>query len=206
MPKRTTRRQRERQQHVRRILDVAESIFAAKGFFRATMRQIASKAEFALGTIYSYFQNKRGLYVKVIETKIDDFVTSVLREMQSEPSARGQVEKFIHAKMSFLRGNLSFLRLYLGEVDVPRFGADAILPRKVGERYDSMLHALTETIQRGIREGLFKPMDSKAMARALDGLTNAFAVGWLGGETDRPIDVELGVATELFLHGVSVSD
>ena len=126
----TTRRKREHQQHIKYILDAAESTFAEEGFFRTTMRQIALKAEFALGTIYSYFGSKRQLYEKVIEAKVNELVSLATKEMADVPSVQGRVEKFIHAKMTFLCENLSFFRLYLAEVDVPRPDVDHILSKK----------------------------------------------------------------------------
>lgn len=205
MAKYIPRRERERREHIRHILDVAESIFAEQGFFRTTMRQIALKAEFALGTIYSYFGSKKQLYGKVIETKVDELVAFVTKEMADAPSNQGQVEKFIQAKMTFLHKNLPFLRLYLAEVDVPRLDIDHILPRKVREKYDSMLSDLTGVIWRGIREGLFKPMDAKVVARALDGLTNALAFSWIcSGEATPRIETDMIIATELFFHGVAI--
>jgi len=156
-----TRRKREREQHIKHILDTAESIFAEQGFFQTTMRQIALKAEFALGTIYSYFGSKKRLYGKVVETKVDKLVAFVTREMADAPSVRGQVEKFIQAKMTFLHKNLPFLRLYLAEVDVPRLDLSHILPKKVRDKYDSMLSVLTGVVWRGMQESLFKPMDAE---------------------------------------------
>ena len=196
-----TRRERERQQHIRDILNVAESVFAKEGFSGATMRQIALKAEFALGTIYSYFGSKKQLYRKVIETKVNELVNFVTEEMADAPTTQGQVEKFIHAKMTFLCKNLPFLRLYLAEVDVPRLDLSHILPGKVREKYDSMLCDLTDVIWRGIREGLFKPMDAGVIVKAIDGLTNAFALSWLGSEEPVSIEDDMHTVTELFLHG-----
>jgi len=205
MFKPTPRRKREHEQHIRHILDVAESIFAKKGFWGATMRQIALKAEFALGTLYSYFGSKKQLYGKVIETKVNELVNSVVREMADAQSAQGQVEKFIHAKMAFLRKNLAFLRLYLAEVDVPRIDLGHILPKKVREKYDSMLCGLTDVIWRGIREGLFKPMDARVIVKALDGLTNALALSWLdSAEAHHSIKTDMKTVTELFLHGAVI--
>jgi hypothetical protein len=40
MLKPTPRREQERQQHIKHILDVAESIFAEQGFFRATRQSL----------------------------------------------------------------------------------------------------------------------------------------------------------------------
>ena len=204
MLKLTPRRKREHEQHIRHILDVAESVFAEQGFFRTTMRQIALKAEFALGTIYSYFGSKKQLYGKGIETKVNELVAFVTKEMADAPSVRGQVEKFIQAKMTFLHKNLPFLRLYLAEVDVPRLDIDHMLPKKVREKYDSILSDLTGVIWRGIQEGLFKPMDAKVVVKALDGLTNALAFSWLcSGEENPRIETEISIATEMFFHGAA---
>ncbi len=200
-----TRRKREHQQHIKYILDVAESTFAEEGFFRTTMRQIALKAEFALGTIYSYFGSKRQLYEKVIETKVNELVSLVTREMADVPSVQDRVKKFIHAKMTFLCENRSFFRLYLAELDVSRPDVDHILPKKVRDKYDSMLCDLTDVIWRGIREGLFKPMDAKVIAKTLDGLTNALALSWLGSaKASRSIKADTNAVTELFLHGALI--
>jgi len=203
MLKLSPRRKRERQQHIRHILDVAESIFAEQGFFRTTMRQIALKAEFALGTIYSYFGSKKQLFGKVIETKVDELVAFVTKEMADVPSVRGQTEKFIQAKMTFLHKNLPFFRLYLAEVDVPRLNAEHILPQKLRDKYDSMLRTLTDTIRQGTRQGIFKPMDAEILARTLDSLTNVFAFSYLGSKTHLSTEADMRIVTELFLHGAA---
>jgi len=205
MFKQAPRREREHQQHIKHILDAAESIFAEQGFFQTTMRQIADKAEFALGTIYSYFGSKKQLYGKVIETKVDELVAFVTREMADAPSVQDQVENFIQAKMTFLDKNLPFLRLYLAEVDVPRLDINNILPKKVREKYDSMLCVLTDLIWRGIQKGLFKPMDARVIVKAVDGLTNALALSRLNSaEAHLSLEADMRDVTELFLHGAVV--
>jgi len=204
MPQLNTRRQREHEQHIRYILDAAESTFAEHGFFRATMRQIARKAEFALGTIYSYFGSKKQLYRKVVETKVNELVNFVTRKMEDAPSVQGQVENFIHAKMTFLQENLSFLRLYLTEVNAHQLGLSHILPTKVREKYDSMLNNLTSVIQQGIEKGLFKPTDARVIVKAIDGLINTLALSRLdSAQAHRSIKTDMKMVTELFLHGTA---
>jgi len=206
MTKYIPRREREHQEHIQHILDAAESIFAEQGFFRATMRQIALKAEFALGTIYSYFGSKKQLYGKVIETKVNELVKFVAEEMAKVQSTQDQVGKFIQAKMTFVHKNLSFFRLYLTEVDVPQLDVNYTMPKKVREEYDSMLCNLRGVIQRGIKENLFKPMDAKVVVKVVDGLTNAFALSWLGStEAHISLEADMRDVTELFLRGALVS-
>ncbi len=199
-----TRRERERQQHISHILGVAEGMFAEKGFFRTTMRQIARKAEFALGTIYAYFRSKRRLYEKVIEAKTVGLVDFVIQEMASRSSPRDQIEKFIESKMAFLHRNRSFLRMYVAELDAPRLDSGQVVPKAARESYDSLLHHLTKAIRLGIKEGSLKSMNPEVLARAIDGLTTAVAVSWLRLETWPPVEAETRVATELFLRGAAV--
>jgi AcrR family transcriptional regulator len=49
-----------------RILSIAESHFKEFGFDKTDMREIASEAKIAVGTIYLHYQNKEVLFLRVI--------------------------------------------------------------------------------------------------------------------------------------------
>ena len=51
----------------RHILDAATREFAAKGFDRATIRDVARRAGVADGTIYNYFPNKAALLLGILD-------------------------------------------------------------------------------------------------------------------------------------------
>jgi AcrR family transcriptional regulator len=50
----------------KQILDAAASMFAEKGFHRATTRDIANRAGVAEGTIYNYFDSKNDLLIGIM--------------------------------------------------------------------------------------------------------------------------------------------
>lgn len=50
-----------------RILEGAARVFAAKGFHKATTKEIARAAGVAEGTIYNYFKNKRAILFALVE-------------------------------------------------------------------------------------------------------------------------------------------
>ncbi|MCD6393637.1 MAG: hypothetical protein J7M40_09020, partial [Planctomycetes bacterium] len=109
------------------------------------------------------------------------------------------------AKMTFLHKNLPFLRLYLAEMDVPRLDINHILSKKVRDKYDSILCVLTGAVWRGMQEGLFKPMDARVIVKAIDGLTNALALSWLGSaEAHLSLETDIRDVTELFLRGALI--
>ena len=68
MSDKKTEERRERRATARRnqILDAAAEVFAAKGFARATTKEIADKADVSEGTIYNYFQAKEDLLIDIV--------------------------------------------------------------------------------------------------------------------------------------------
>ena len=73
MSAKLTRRERERQRYRREILTVALNLFSRKGFEKTTMAQIAEQAEFAVGTLYKFFEDKETLYRALILDTMRDF-------------------------------------------------------------------------------------------------------------------------------------
>ena len=59
-------RERERQAHIDEILTAAEASFLEHGFHNATMEDIARRADFAVGSIYTFFKNKEDLVNNVL--------------------------------------------------------------------------------------------------------------------------------------------
>ena len=61
------RKEREKKERRRMIIDAAEKVFFSKGFESATMDEIAEKAELSKGTLYLYFQSKESIYTAITE-------------------------------------------------------------------------------------------------------------------------------------------
>ena len=88
---------------------------------------------------------------------------------------------------------------------MPKLDINHILPKRAREKYDSMLLNLKAVIGRGIEEGLFKPMDVRVIVEAIDGLTNALALSWLGsGQAHLSLEADIRNVTELFLNGALI--
>lgn len=59
------RKEREKLKRSNDILDAAEKVFFERGFVRATMDEVAARAELSKGTIYLYFKSKELLYLGI---------------------------------------------------------------------------------------------------------------------------------------------
>ncbi len=62
----TERKEKEKQIRRNDIIDAAERTIAAKGYYLATMDDIAKESEFSKRTVYIYFNSKEQLYFEIM--------------------------------------------------------------------------------------------------------------------------------------------
>ena len=196
------RRERERQEHVKHILDVAGEMFAKRGFFKVTMKEIAERAEFALGTLYGFFKGKQNLYQQVIEQKVDELVMSISNAIARETLPVHIVERFIEAKLRFFFENLDFVRLYFVEMHGPPLYGERALSFALQEKYRALLDKVSDVFDRGMSDGTFAEVPSKTLATALDGQTTAFVFSWLREISPQAPEMEIKAAKRIFLSGI----
>ncbi len=75
----TERREREREEIRRKILDAARELFATEGYDKVTMRGIADAIEYSPTTIYLHFEDKAALMLAVCEGGFVEFGASLER-------------------------------------------------------------------------------------------------------------------------------
>ena len=71
----TERRERERVEVRRKILDAARDLFAREGYERVTMRRIADAIEYSATTIYNHFEDKDALLNSLCEDEFGRLLT-----------------------------------------------------------------------------------------------------------------------------------
>lgn len=74
----------------RAMLRAAQSVFAEKGYARATLDEVAERAEFGKGTLYNYFENgKEGLLFAIFDEVYDD-LHAMIRSAFGDDAPAGQ--------------------------------------------------------------------------------------------------------------------
>jgi len=199
--KKMPRRERERREHVKHVLGVAEEMFAKRGFFKVTMKEISERAEFALGTLYGFFKGKRNLYQQVIQQKVDELVASLSGAMGDETSPVLVVKRFIEAKLRFFFDNLDFVRLYFVEVHGPPLYGERALSFALQDKYRALLDRVSIALERGMSDGSFAEAPPKALTTALDGQTSAIVFSWLREVSPGSPENDIEAAERIFLNG-----
>jgi AcrR family transcriptional regulator len=70
-----TAKRKEREREARRdaILAAASRVFLRKGYYEATLDEIAAEAEMAKGTIYNYYKDKQDLFISLAKHGYEHF-------------------------------------------------------------------------------------------------------------------------------------
>jgi len=110
-----SRKERDRQLRKTDILSAAERIFALKGFYQATMQDIAKDAQYAIGTVYLYFKDKDSLYLSLLDDKIQDLFSIIKEEVKKVHDAEDKIKVFIRESLVFFEKNQDFFRIFLLE-------------------------------------------------------------------------------------------
>lgn len=88
------------------ILRAADQVFRDSGFERAEMRAIAQRAGIAVGTIYNYFPNKWGLFLRILYDKWDKVEQQVLALRQDRSlDWQGKLIGILQAQMAYVAEN-----------------------------------------------------------------------------------------------------
>src|SRR3954468_13471079 len=116
-PQVTTRREerRLRQQDISRgqLLDAAEEVFGRKGFHETTLKEIADLAEFSVGSVYSFFENKADFFLSVFLRRGAEFLPGMLETAGGAGTPLETLHALVDYEVGFFRAHPHFGRLFL---------------------------------------------------------------------------------------------
>ena len=191
------------------ILDAAARIFAAKGFERATIADVARSAGLAEGTIYNYFKNKNDLLVSLPRRMIAPTIEYVSEQLAtSTPAAPFPPEQMLtlvaQKLVSTMQANAHIFRALLSALPSMKTAAR--------EKYveQTVMYAtgvLEKYFQAQIEQGVVRQgLSPRILARAYIGMFFPFLllseVLRIESEINRDYDQLVGQVVPLFLNGI----
>jgi TetR/AcrR family transcriptional regulator len=197
------RRERERIARRNEIFAAALDLFSEKGYHNVSMHEIAEKAEFAIGTLYKFFENKEALYKALVMEQADKFHRALTQAIEG---ARDEIEKirnYVRAKGEIFRANVSIIRLYFAETRGASFNIMAGLDFEIRERYGQFLETLASVFASGMERKRFKKIaDPYHLAVAIESLTNAFLFLWVEAPDRHPYPEDPDVILDILFKGL----
>jgi len=197
------RREREKLRQRQEMLAAAFDLFSQKGYHNVSMHEIAEQAEFAIGTLYKFFQNKEDLYKALVLEQCDKFEDAIARAIGDGDDEVEKLRNYVRTKCERFRGNLPFVRLYLAESRGASFNIKAGLDEEVRKRYYAFLESLASIFDSGIKNKRFKKIAGPYyLAVALDSVLDAFLLLWLDAPERHPFPDDPDTILDFFFRGL----
>jgi AcrR family transcriptional regulator len=198
-----SRREREKQRQRQEMLEAALDLFAEKGYHNVSMHEIAEKAEFAIGTLYTVFQNKEDLYKALVLEECDSFEAAIGEAIEAPEDEIEKLRNYVRTKGDQFRNNLPFVRLFLAESKGASFNIRAGLDEELQQRYDAFLERLASIFESGIRNSrIIRIAPPYHLAVALDSVVDAFLLLWLRAPERHPYPEDPDVILDIFFKGL----
>lgn len=155
----TDRRERERTEIRRKILDAARDLFASEGYAHVTMRRIAEAIEYSATTIYNHFEDKDDVVKALCEEDFERLL-GALRNAESPADPVDQIRQMGRAYAAF---GLEWPNHYRFMFLTPDKQHD-LDPESPGHRSFGLLKS---AVERAVAEGAFRAVDPDLAAQVL---------------------------------------
>jgi AcrR family transcriptional regulator len=132
------------------ILDAAAQVFAARGFHRTTVRDVAKAAGVADGTIYNYFENKTALLLGILDRLNENERRAIdLAQAQATDLRTFTRGYFQNHLLVFANENQELLRVVLSEVLVNAELRERYLEQIVAPTFVAIMQQLAPLAEQG---------------------------------------------------------
>ncbi len=189
-----------REQRRRAILDSAVRVFATHGFSAARIRDIASGAGVAEGTIYLYFEGKDDLLLTAFRDRVSEFVRSVSEVMAAESPFEERLARFVRTQFESIQADPPLATVLLLETrQSSQFYRGAV--RDVLKEY---AQAIDRLLASGVERGeVGAGADVALVRRMLIGALEEIELEWLLGEQTRPLVPQADAFAAIFCRGIA---
>jgi AcrR family transcriptional regulator len=203
-PQRFSYRKVERSARRRRILDAAEAIFSARGYYEASITEIAIRAGLAAGTIYLYFRDKADLYGSVIVEKMNEVVSRVEAASRSDASAKISLRAAVQALFAYHESNRQFFELFLHQQQMAGSPLNGSHWKEMEELKRRNLSSIERCVVRGQQNGELKPGDARLYAVAFLGITLQMIRQRIREQNKGDISASVDFVADCFLNGATL--
>ncbi len=204
MEKALPRRERDRKLRESDILQAAEEVFATQGYHKATIADIARKAQYAVGTVYLYFKNKQILYYRLFEERWEEMTRAISEEVDRTQGSLEKLTTIVKARLRFFDENRDFFRIYFTERNVDKGVMKDRLKEIIEKKYVHHTNMLIRLMKKAIEEGRLRKLNPEKLAFAFIGNINAMIFSSLIlKRKDEPLLKDKDFIIDLFLNGAA---
>jgi AcrR family transcriptional regulator len=178
------------------LLQAARQVFVTKGYYAASVDEVAEQAGVSKPVLYQHFPGKLELYLALIDESAAALVAAVREALDSTHDNRRRVEATMSAYYAFVDHDDGAFRLV--------FESDLVHEPAVRERVERAQHECAVLISDVIAEDAGLSVEqSMLLAVSLTGMAQVSARWWLRTGASAPREDAAGLIAQLSWRGIS---
>ncbi|MDD9897761.1 MAG: TetR/AcrR family transcriptional regulator [Candidatus Melainabacteria bacterium] len=189
-----------------KILNTARDLFATKGFYKTTVKDITKAADLGYGTFYLYFKDKKNIFHALLERVEDELYTvaqggiDFSQEYEEGVSSYRALREDLRAIFTSFRDNAPLLQ-FCKEL--------AILDPKFRIKYEALRTRLIDRTRQVLEKSPLVNVDFNVAAVAIAGMIESVAYEWTNPSESSAIDQQMNLddllptITKLYFKAVS---
>lgn len=184
-----------------RILEAAEKLFAAKGFYETAMDEIVETARVSKGGVYFHFPSKEELFFALLDRLADKLQRDVERAIAQRRGALAKIEGALEAVLKTLAGKRRLAQILLRQ----GYGLGPNFERKRLEIYSRFAQVIQKHLDEAVAEGSIESVNTELTAYAWLGALNELVTRWIYTGKPDPLKESLPALTRLFLSSIGAA-
>lgn len=144
----------------RKIIDVASSLYAKKGFNATSIEEIADLAGVSLPVTYSYVKNKSGIMRLIMEDVLNIFQESLVKQIQGvdDPEEKLAIAVVLYFRVVDEQKEKALL-IYQKSNSLDKASKSRVMQLEV-----EVSNIFSQILEEGIEQGVFRAVDVDLMA------------------------------------------
>ena len=179
------------------IFQASIDIFSEKGFEKATMDEIAARANVAKGTIYYHFKSKEELFLFLVEEGVSVLVDAVQSRISNVPHCKDKLMVVLEEQLFFFQTYNDFCVILLRE----SWGAED-RQLQFRKKINSYTHIIETILRQGIDANELDPIDTVIAAYSIFGSISLTSLHILMKEGSFDIEFVKSQLQPLLLQGL----
>jgi AcrR family transcriptional regulator len=181
-----------------KILSAARRLFVKQGYTATSIRQLAESAGIGKATIYHHFPDKQAIVMALLKRNITR-MEDALGLVRAEQDPRRRIQVAAETSVGFLFESADILQVVRREIS----GGRDQMQSAYSKFFQEYMALLADAIQRGMDQGIFRPVDPVNAARVLmTMIQGTFAMAYLINERAQTPQQAAAALLDVYFQGL----
>lgn len=183
-------------------MEAAMRVFLKRGYTKTNVSELVNQAGVARGTFYLYFRSKRDVMARLIDRFMSQVVQSASKAGPAHYLPHESLHSYFRKASSDLIAAFTQNRRLAQIILMQANLLDRDSQAKIQLYFDQIFKIVKSSIDAGIRQGLFRNLDTEVAARCAIGSVKEWLLAWLQAGEEFELEGRIVSIIDYLLAGL----